>query len=155
MFFGNMRKYSGSNSKPDCVQFEAALRKVLADKNIFHSEHGNCSVIDPVSEYYPYSNIGTITSRRKKIIADNIYTDEDVEEVLKVLDQINTNTGIRSELTDLSDISTAYVASTIELNILKMKEHQCCANIFNENEKVHQAFTGKLYEKIKFIDFFI
>lgn len=146
IFFGNMRKYGGNNSKPDCIQFQSALRKVLADKNIFFSERGNCTNIDPPSEYYPLSNVGTITSRRKKAVVENTYTPDDVEEVLKELHEINARSTKRSNLnlTDLNDISTAYVASTIEINILKSEDHQWCASIFSENEKVHQAFTGRI-----------
>lgn len=142
MFFGDMRKFGGCNRKPDCLLFEAGLRKVLADKNISHSKYGNCTVINHVSEYYPYSNVGVISSDRPKkaTYENNMYSEDEVQEVLNDLFEINED---RSKLLDLSDRNTAYVASTIELKILNDKSYMCCQNVFSENEKLQNAFTSK------------
>lgn len=50
----------------------------------------------------------------------------------------------RSKLTDLSDITTAYIASTIEIKIESSDKYSCqlCKAVFAENEKIHQAFNS-------------
>lgn len=145
-----MRKFGGNNRKPDCQQFEAGLRKVLADKNIHHSKHGNCTVINAVSEYYPYSNIGVVSSHRpeKEIIHTNIiYTEDDMQVLLNGLHRSNSG---RSKLTDLSDTNIAYVASTIEWKIVKDKKYECqlCQNVFAENEKLQHVFTSEHHSSV-------
>lgn len=150
MFFGEIRKRSGCNRKPDCQQFESALRKVLADKNISHSNYGNCTVIDNVTEYCPYSNVGTVSSHRlkKERFEDKVYTENEIQEVLNELRK--TNLDRSDELLDLNDINIAYVASTVELDVLDDKNHKCllCEKVFLENEKVHHSFTSQDHSRI-------
>lgn len=149
MFFGAIRKYGGNNRRPDCEQFQAALRKVLADKNILHSKKENCTALYPVYAYCPYSNIGTISSRSKKLSIATIetYTEDDIEEVSNGLNEIFARCPNRSgsNIADLSDISIAYIASMIELKIMNDKNYECnlCKNVFAQNEKLHQAFTSE------------
>lgn len=157
MFFGVMRSYAhgGENRKPDCQQFQAALRKVLADKNILYGKKGNCTALHPVSSYCSYSNISTISSNRRKkksLATSEMFTPEKIEDVLKELDEINTKAqnNPESQLTDLSDISTAYIASLIELKIINDKNFKCtlCKNVFAENEKLPRAFTNETHPSI-------
>lgn len=159
MFFGVMRSYKhgGENRKPDCQQFQSALRRALADKNITHGKTGNCTPLDQVVAYCAYSNIGTISSRTKKLSvsrtqANEMYTDEDIEEVLQTLDEITASypNSPNSHITDLNDISISYVASLIELKIINDKKFKCssCKNAFSENEELHQAFTSKSHSNI-------
>lgn len=157
MFFGVMRSYAhgGENRKPDCQQFQAALRKVLADKNILYGKKGNCTAIHPVSSYCSYSNISTISSNRPKktiLATREMITPEDIEEVLKGLHEINSKTKDSpvSQLTDMSDISTAYIASMIELKIINEKDSKCnlCKDVFVENEKLPNAFTSEAHSSI-------
>lgn len=142
-------KHHGNNRKPDCQQFEAALRKVLEDKHITHSDYGNCTVIDGASNYCPTSNIGTVSSKRpKKSIVETKYTKKDTQSVLNVL---NTNNNERSQMSviDLSDTSISYIASEIGLQFLKIKNVcSLCKNVFVENEKVHAAFTSEQHWNI-------
>lgn len=156
MFFGAIRsyKYGGENRKPDCQQFQAALRRVLADKNILHGKKGNCTALYSASAYCPYSNIGTISSHRSKklsLTTNEIYTEDDIEEVLNSLDEINIRQPNRHDShVDLSDISTAYIASLIELKIMNDKTYECnlCKNVFTENEKLYQAYTSENHSSI-------
>lgn len=157
MFFGAIRAYNhgGENRKPDSQQFQAALRKVLSDKNIIHGKKGNCSGLQPASNYCSYSNVSTISSKRpKKINSNDVYTLDDIEEVLKELHEANSKNkstnGGSSKLTDLSDISTAYIASLIELNIINDKKVKCtlCKEVFAENEKLPSAFTSENHSSV-------
>lgn len=147
-------KHGGENRKPDCLQFQYALRRALADKNILHGKKGNCTPIDPIPAYRPISNIGTVSSHRSKkmsLATNEMYTNEDINEVLFGLNEININTKCpNSRVTDLSDISTAYIASLIELKIINNKNFKCylCKNVFTENEKLHQGFTSESHSRI-------
>lgn len=135
------------------MQFNAALRKLLANTTIHLSERGNCTAFDPIIDHNPYSNISTITSRRPKSVADNNmaldFTPDDIEQVLTEIDEIQ-RMDTRSQLVDLSDITTAYIASTIEINIETCEKYSChlCKHVFDENERVHQAFTSSTHTKI-------
>lgn len=147
----------GTNRKPDCQQFEAGLRKVLADKHISHSTRGNCNVIGEAPVYYPYSNIGIISSSRKKksAVEKTIYSQEEVENVFYERSQLNDSKD-RSNLGDLINTNIAYVASIIELKIVNDKNYEChlCQSVFSVNEKLQQAFTSSHHSTIACISTF-
>lgn len=50
-----------------------------------------------------------------------MYTEDEIQEVLNDLNEMNVDRS--DKLIDLSDINTAYVASTIELEVLKDKNY--------------------------------
>lgn len=151
VFFGKIRSLTGSNNNPTCQQFTAAMRKLLANTAIQYSEGGNCTDLNPISVYNPYSNISTITSRRLNVIAEtNAYChrDEEMDEVLNELSDIQT-LNHTNELTDLSDLTTAHVASIIEKHIESTDQFYCqlCLDVFKENEKVPTAFTSSSHAR--------
>lgn len=154
MFFGKIRafRYQGNNNNPSCLQFNAALRKLLANATIHLSERGNCTNFNPISEHNSYSNISTITSRCSKPVAaarnsDN-FTPDDVEVVLNEISEIQSLES-RSVVTNLSDITIAYIASNIEIKIQTSDKYKChlCKAVFTENESVHEAFTSESHTK--------
>lgn len=75
-----------------------------------------------VSEYCPYSNIGVVSSNRPKKKENYTYSEGEIQKVLNELNEISVNRV--NKLTDLSDINTAYIASAIELEILKDKNNK-------------------------------
>lgn len=77
-----------------------------------------------------------------------MYTEDEIQEVLNDLNEMNVDRS--DKLIDLSDINTAYVASTIELEVLKDKNYKCrlCQNVFSENEKLHRSFTSQDHSSI-------
>lgn len=145
-FFGKIRALNGYNNNPNCQQFNAAMRKLLANTAIAYSDRGNCTIEDSVSIYNPYSNISTISSRRHPkayVIPSEDFTPDDVDEVLKALDEIEKS-GSKSRFTDLNELNIAFIASTIKAKIEGSDKILCdrCNNVFAENEQVHQAFTS-------------
>lgn len=154
VFFGKIRafRYQGNNNNPSCLQFNAALRKLLASNSIHLSERGNCTVFDSVSDHDKYSNISIITSRRPKLVASHNmtqdFTPDDIEEVLGEMNEIQSLKP-RTQLIDLNDITTAYIASTIEIRIETSEKYSChlCKCVFGENERVHQAFNSSSHTK--------
>lgn len=91
VFFGKIRSLNGYNNNPSCQQFNAAIRKLLANTTIHYSDEGNCTLMNPDTVYNPYSNISTITSRcSKKIDArqNQNFSEEEIEEVLRQLNEI-------------------------------------------------------------------
>lgn len=102
---------------------------------------------DSESNYNPYSNICSISSRRPKATTTDLnreFCDEEIELVLPELSDIQAS-GSRNQLIDLSDLTNAHKACTIERSIEFSNKFACdlCRNIFNENEKVHNAFYGR------------
>lgn len=153
ILFGDIKKRCGDNRKPHIQEFEGALRKVLADRNIEHSQIGNCTVLDPVSQYYQISNIGTISSRTpKKLVVDDNYTVEDIEFVLEQLSRINEEP---LNVPDMKDTSIAHIANCIEVQIIN-DEKQCalCQDVFKSNEKLVEGFTSDEYSTLACKDTF-
>lgn len=153
-FFGKIRafNFNGNNRNPTCQQFNAAMRKLLANTTIHCSVKGNCMILDQPSVCNPYSNISTITSRRSKKLCSNEsqnFTPEDIEEVMKELDEIQS-TRSTSQLVDLGDLTASYIASTIENSILSSATYNCefCKDVFHENEQVAQAFTSDHHTRV-------
>lgn len=150
VFFGKIRSLCGSNNNPTCQQFNAAMRKLLANTSIQYSSEGNCTDVDPVMIYNPYSNISIITSRRPK---SKIYTDvgiseEDIDMVFQELSTIQ-QTKSTHQLIDFSDMSTAHIARKIESSIENANKFPCdlCANIFEDNEKMPNAFMSSNFAR--------
>lgn len=152
-FFGKIRSFNfnGNNRNPTCQQFNAAMRKLLANTTIHCSVKGNCTILDQPSVCNPYSNISTITSRRSKKLCSNedkYFTPDDIEEVMKELDAIQI-TSSNSKLLDLGDITASYIASTIENSILCSSSNcQDCKAVFSENEQIAQAFTSNNHTRV-------
>lgn len=141
--FGIIRSFNGSNNNPNCQQFNAAMRKLLASTTLHAPKKGNCTILeDSVPVHNPYSNILSITSRKiKKVVpcSSMELTDEDIEPILTELSAIKEST---NKLIDLSDLTTANIALNIERKMEKKLTCQRCKNVFIENEKVHRAFQS-------------
>lgn len=120
------------------------MRKLLANTIIHCSGEINCTVISAAPVYNPYSNITTVSSCLKKQIHETEQiTPDDIENVMKELSEIQQmNNG--SALIDLSDITAAYIASTIELKIENSSQYKCvlCKGVFQQNEPVDKAYTA-------------
>lgn len=150
VMFGKVRSLCGSNNNPNCSEFNAALKKLLANTAIQYSNAGNCTVLEQIQTYNPYSNISTITSRRPKTENNNIdrFTLEDVEVVLEELADIEKQYADRNQLADLSNLNTAHIASIIEQKIEARDEFpidcEQCKQIFRMNEKIPEAFTTSI-----------
>lgn len=118
----------------------------MANTTIQQSDRGNCTIIEPVTNINPFSNISRVTSRRKKkeTTANSIFTQDDIEEILEVLSETQ-NSRNATKFTDLTDITTAFIASSIEINIMNSSKYSCelCEVVFQENDKVHDAFTSE------------
>lgn len=123
------------------------MRKLLANNALHLSDRANCTVLNPISEQSSYSNISTVTSRRAKQEKTNIiaveadFTPDVIEDVLTELNEIQ-NMSPSSQLIDLSDITTSYIAANIEISIEKKYSCDLCKGVFAQNERVHQAFTS-------------
>lgn len=135
--FGKVRSLCGSNNNPNCQQFSAALKKLLANTAIQYSTKGNCTVVEPHSHHHhqtSLSNISKITSRPLKSQAtiNTFYTLDEMEVVLQHLSEIQESSNT-TELNDLTDANTADIASMIENSIEKDEFFQI---VFQENEKV-------------------
>lgn len=140
-YFGIIRSMNGSNNNPTCQQFNAAMRKTLANVTLFAPEKGNCTIFqDSNSTQNPYSNILKITSRKTKSVQfENInmhLTDDDIEPILIELSEIKET----NALIDLSDLTIATIALNIERKMEAKFSCVQCANLFHENEKVHQIY---------------
>lgn len=149
VMFGKIRSLCGSNNNPNCQQFNAALKKLLANTAIQYSDGGNCTVLEQVQEYNSFSNISTITSRRAKCLKDNnvCFVPEEIEAVLQELSKIQESSRT-NQLADLSDLNTAHIASVIEQRIETRDDFQTecepCKRIFKMNDKIHDAFTTSI-----------
>lgn len=147
--FGKIRSLCGSNTNPNCQQFNAALNTLLANTAIQNSIEGNCTVLEQVHVYNPFSNISTITSRRSKSERNNNvhYTPEEMEIVLQELSEIQESAQT-NQLTDLSDLTTAHIASVIEGRIETTDKFpancRLCKDVFESNEKIPTAFMDPI-----------
>lgn len=151
-FFAKIRsfKYNGDNRHQTCQQFDAAMRKILANTSIYCSNKVNCTILDQPSAYNPYSNISIISSRRPQKGPMNMshFTPDDIENVVTELSKIQS---IRpnSQSTDLSALTISHVAASIESSIVNSVRYACdyCKQVFEENEKVDEAFTSRQYTR--------
>lgn len=145
--FGRLRALNGSGNNPTCMQFNSGMRKLLCNTTLHYSDHSNC--LAPTDTVYnPYSNILKITSNRpkaKSIVSTNEFTPEEIESVLSELSQIQTTA---NPLLDLSDITTAHIAHSIQNLVEKHMKCECLENIFIENELVHESFMRQGQRKI-------
>lgn len=141
-FFSIIRSLNGSNNNPTCQQFNAAMRKTLANVTVCAPKNGNCTVFqdsNPIEN--PYSNILSITSRRTKSVKytriNMELTDEDIEPILTELSEIKET---KNTLIDLNDLTIASIALNIERKMEERFSCEACRNLFYENEKNHQTF---------------
>lgn len=137
--FGRLRALNGSSNNPTCMQFNSGMRKILCNTTLHYSDHSNC--LAPTDTVYnPYSNILKITSNRQKakpIVSTKEFIPEEIETVLKELSEIKKTV---NPLLDLSDITTAHIAFSIQNLVKKPNLCECLENIFVENELVHESF---------------
>lgn len=129
-FFGRIRSRLGSNDNPTAEQFASAYRKVVINQDIKASKHSNCR--DSLS-----LDIFTVSSRRSKI-SDNDASSEEIS-VDSTQAKCTVNDGY--ELTDLENVSVAYLAGLIEAKIEQNGRFNCneCREIFSENIKITQT----------------
>lgn len=151
ILFGKIRSLNGFNNNPTCQQFDAALRKIMANTTILYSESGNCSIQNSVSVYNPYSNISFVTSRRATIKdtadisdeeAENIHGDE-VEILMEQLGEIQSLDRGTTH-TDMSSLTISHIAGMIEWRIKNSSRFQCqlCKEVLDGNERIVGAFMN-------------
>lgn len=147
MFFGQMRALHGFNNNPIPSHFTAGIRKILAKTTIICSEHANCSDLGLRSDYNPYSNIWMVSSRRatnNSSLATNENVDKD--ELDAFMDQLAEIQRLErgSAHTDLGDLTVAYIAGMIDLQIQKSNRFSCelCKAVLSNGAKIHQAFLA-------------
>lgn len=142
IFFGKCRSLNGFNDNPTSQQFMAAFRKLLAFDAILCSRYSNCTEHTVPSQ--PFANILYVSSRPSiaEEVSNGSVSSSELETLYQRLSEIEAME--RSSLLDnLQDFTVAYIASIIEQRISK-KDLYCrfCENIFSENEKMQNAFTG-------------
>lgn len=123
------------------------MRKLMANTAISYSQYGNCSELGSSTEYNPYSNISTVTSRRAKknisLHADE-YENVNEEEVNAFMGQLEEIQRLecRSSFTDLGDLTVAHIAGMIELRILNSNRFDCdlCKSVLSNDTKIRQPF---------------
>lgn len=148
--FGIIRSFNGSNNNPTCQQFNASMRKKLANATLHAPQKGNSTVLkDVVPIHNPYSNILKITSRKpNKAMQHANYsmelTNEDIEPILTELSLIKES---KNKLIDLTDLTTANIALNIEKKMEQKFTCEDCKNVFTENDKVHQAFQTNIHSR--------
>lgn len=142
IFFGLVRSLGGHNDNPTCEQFSAAFRKLLAYSTVMYSKFSNCRPTEEVSN--PYSNIMSITSRRKT--ATNLHdysqvTEEKIDELYETLNDIQNLDHSKGLTDELEDYTIAHIAGSIEERIKSTKSFNCpaCTLIFEENVKVDNS----------------
>lgn len=150
IFFGKVRSLNGYNNNPTCQQFNAAVRKLLANTTILYSKYGNCAIVDSNSTHYavhnPYSNISMITSRRSTINSNNQCDDvsgDEIESLYMQLAQIQSLEN-GNNYTDLSDMTVAHIAGIIENRIFNSGRFDCedCKTVLNDDPKICQPFLN-------------
>lgn len=156
LLYGICRSLNGYNDNPNVQQFCAAFRKVLVHNTVFTSKDANCNRVRMVSK--PLSNILTISSRRT--IINQLQDDEvpnliELEQLHQMLAEIEALE--KSSLTEnLKNSSTTHIASVIEHKIRTCDGFYCqeCANVFDQNRKVENAFINRKYQEKPCIDTF-
>lgn len=143
ILFGKLRSLNGFNNNPTCQQFNAALRKIMANTAIMYSKFGNCSVLNSDSVCNPYSNIVSITSRRapkNKPTGTNVSQltlDVFMNELaaLQNMERVNN-------LTDLSDFTVSHIAGMIESQVLNSQQFPChlCKAVLMTDSKIQRSF---------------
>lgn len=149
LFFLKIRSANGYNDNPTVQQFSAAFRKLLAHSKVHVSEKGNCSEQGVMSN--SVSNILTVSSHRVKSSVDENFDFESIVPTKDELEKIHTtifeveSKEESDQIEALSDFTIAHAASIIEKRIKQIDRKYCeiCANMFDQNEKVHPSFTGK------------
>lgn len=137
ILFGKVRSLNGFNDNPTCEQFAAAIRKLLAYNTIMFSNFSNCKLADDC-EFNPYSNILSVTSKRKvtpkfdDTLVENV-TDERIIQFYEKLNKIDASDD--EKLEELNDRTIAHIAYGIESSIQLTKQFSCapCKEIFKEN----------------------
>lgn len=149
VLFGKIRAFCGSGNNPTCVQVNSAMNKLLANTAIQYSAGGNCTILEEVQVYNPFSNISTISSRWPQSVKNSqvYFTSEQIDDVLRELSEIQESSS-NNQLADHSDLNTAHIAALIEQKIETSKEFQTgceeCQSIFTMNEKIPDAFMTSI-----------
>lgn len=153
IFFGKIRSLCGCNTNPSCQHFQSAYRKLLVYNTVCTSKKSN--VYNYEISSMPFSNILFTSSRRATIdpgTVDDDYDDiplpEDLEELHFMIDDIQQQERCSFIDHDLVDISSAYIAKTIEERICRPGRMYCntCAKVFLQNEKLKGMLTNSKFE---------
>lgn len=141
ILFGQIRKKCGNNDNPTSEVFSSSFRNILAQRTVLNSKFANCESSDNISFSNPYSNILTITSRRKPVEKVSIedyegISEEQIELLYSKMSEIEAMESNR-ETDELSDHAIAQAAQLIESKISRTKHYTCelCAKIFIENTR--------------------
>lgn len=144
-FFGRIRMQNGFNNNPNELQFKGAYRKLLCNIKVQAPETGNCRLFDRVlPSDHEYSNIFTISSKRPKIMLENIDNllqihQQSILEDIVLIDELRNHNCT-------SFYTIAFIASRIEEKIIRSKfDCESCMSVFSENSKIeHIRLTFKI-----------
>lgn len=146
--FGKFRRMNGCNDNPNCLQFTAAYRKLLAVPCLKSSSQSNC---EDICYRNIASNILKISSsskaknnRRFEVHEFDKNLDFSSTKLHEYIAKLETN----SHLTmTLNKASIAFIASKIEKKILTCDFYcEGCKNVFTENHKISSLLMVSRYQ---------
>lgn len=154
MYFGKIRSMNGFNNNPTCEQFNSAVRKLLASNSILISKYANCSDLGLTMDQTPYSNIGSVSSRRQKTsstsVTNEYFEEGDVESLLQQLAVIQElSLEASKDNIDMEDFTVAHIAGIIETKIINSSRFKCdhCKTLLANDAKIQSAFQQNTMRK--------
>lgn len=144
-FFSLIREALGANNNPTTEQFKSAFRKLLICTPNLSAKGTNCltSAI----------HLLTVSSAQQPICQPKTHQTPLPIDVSSVIERIHNdldyNTLIHAEMDDYERHLNAYLASTIETNIIKkimarpISKCSDCLHAFSENVKIEDSFLKK------------
>lgn len=149
--FGKVRALNGFNNNPTCQQFHGAMRKIMANTAIMCSKKGNCADFSLDSVYNPYSDIGSVTSRRatKNNNFGSNFSELELETFTNELATIQDMESV-NHFTDSSDYTVSHIAGMIELQISNSERFSCdlCKLVLKNSGKIHRPFLKNIFSTI-------
>lgn len=142
-YFSLIRSSLGSNNNPTVQQFKTAYRKLLVCSPYLFRDRTNCAIGN--------TEILTVSSAEHRTQALDNYTNNynTIMRTRAIELELDYMTMITEEKGPYENHMFAYLASTIEMNIIKKlnKNHvsgcQDCLRVFAENSKINDDYVAK------------
>lgn len=138
-YFSLIRGSLGWNNNPNDIQFKAAYKKLLVCMPYASARKGNCIMNS--------TNLLNVSSVQKPVQQPEPLQFHSVREV--EIDEIEFHYLLNSEIEPYEEHMRAFLASTVEGNIVKnilrksKSVCQCCLSVFSQNSKMHDTFIAK------------
>lgn len=144
-FFSLIRQSLGANNNPSSKQFEYAYRKLLVCAPNLSAEKTNCII--SASDLLTVSSAQQLIQQSARGQTQLSYEGSSAIERIQI--EMCFDELINPEIDDFQKHTFAFLASTIEANIIKKLQARSvsgckdCLNIFNENDKINDRFLTK------------